>query len=237
MFTMLLSLSPTLFFPAFGGANTGGDATHIFADARAVEAVWRCFPGFVADIDIELEGNIANGRVLVLRDGRVFLEHIAGCHRVWGNQKLNSIIRERMGECEKENRKWMRVNTSNRLAICRSDDPFGSCVLIENKRIVAVDHRLAGSKQRLTTLKTMRNGDGKLLPVAQVLHSWHPHTSELEATEAMLLGWERVGGFDLPNSIQVLSAAPRPVMGRIVLTRHQLFNSVEPQFAGDRSVS
>jgi hypothetical protein len=99
-----------------------------------------------------------------------------------------------------------------------------------------VEVRLARSKQRLTTLKTKPNQDTKHLPIVLVSHRWNTRTAELEASETTVLSWRRVGGFDLPATIQVLSAgtaaeATTPEIGRIVLTHHQLFSSPDALFA------
>jgi hypothetical protein len=99
-----------------------------------------------------------------------------------------------------------------------------------------VETRDAKSKRRLTTLKAERNLDKKHLPSVEVLHQWNARTLELEASETTVLSWRRVGGFDLPATIQVLSAgtaaeATTPEIGRIVLTHHQLFSSPDALFA------
>jgi len=207
------------------------DANRLIAETRAEEVVWHGFPGFVADIEIELEGKAAHGRIIVQSDGRIHLEHFPDHLRRWAMECLRRVIQQRLTEFVPTQQAWMFANSPKGQAVCRSDAPFGPFIWIENNRMVAIDVRVATSKQRLTTLKTQRNRDGKSLPIAQVSHCWNTRTCALEATETTLLAWDRVGGFDLPASLQILSASAQPAMGRMVLSRHQLFSSSEPLLA------
>ena len=218
-------LPPLLMIPA------DIDATQFVAETRSAEVVWHGFPGFVADIEIEWDGKNALGRIIVQPDGRIYLEHLPEHHRNWAQHRLCPLIQQRLAEFVPTQQVWMFVNSPKGRAVCRSDAPFGPCIWIENNRMVAIDVRVASSKQRLTTLKTQHNRDGKSLPIAQVSHCWNTRTCALEATETTLLAWDRVGGFDLPASLQILSASAQPAMGRMVLSRHQLFSSSEPLLA------
>jgi hypothetical protein len=120
------------------------------------------------------------------------------------------------------------------LGVFPTDNPFGECHWIRDRQIHATDFRSAKQKHRLTTLKTEQNADGKYLPTTLVLHSWNSRTQELESTETTLLLWRRVGRFDLPASIDVLSADSRAETrsGRIVISNHRLFASPDAQLAG-----
>ena len=217
------------------GAWLEGNPNRLVVDALAAEATWRAFPGFVADLEIKCNGNVSHGRVIVERDGRVFVESVPDAHRVWAVPYLDGFVHQRLPQDDVRKKIWMFVHRGT--AVCRTDDPFGPCHWIQNKQFQAVEVRFAKRKQRLTTLKTERNPDNKHLPAVQVLHVWNTQTRELESTETRLLTWRRVGDFDLPATIQVLSAgtASEPAttaIGRIVITRHRLFSSPEPLFAG-----
>jgi hypothetical protein len=242
--TLWHGLLPCLFLvpvPANEGLKAKPDANRMVADALVAEATWRAFPGFVADLEIACNGKVSQGRLVVERDGRVFVESVPDPHCAWAMQRLGCVVRQRFPKNDAENKTWMFVNLKDERsplgqAVCRADAPFGPCYWIQNQQFQAVEGRIAGSKQRLTTLKTERNPDNKRLPVVLVSHRWNTRTLELEASETTVLSWRRVGGFDLPATIQVLSAgtaaeATTPEIGRIVLTHHQLFSSPDALFA------
>lgn len=224
-------LSLLLVIPAPAG-RLNGDANRFVADALAAEATWRGFPGFVANLEIKCNGKVGHGRVVVQESGRLFVEHVPEVHRAWAAQHLGSVIRQRLRKDGMTDKTWMFVKLRDDRdplgqAVYRTDAPFDSCLWILDQRVHAVETRCCEHKQRLTTLKTERNADKKHLPVVQVLHRWDARTSKLEATETTLITWQRVACFDLPASIQVLSVgvAGEPAITRIVLTRHQLFES------------
>jgi len=243
--TLWYGLLPSLLpapLPANEGLKVQVDANRLVADAAAAEAAWQAFPGFVADLEIERNGKVSQGRLIVESDGRVFVELVLDSHRAWAGRHLGWIVGQRLPQDDVLKKTWMFVNLQRErtplgYVVCRTDAPFGPCHWIGNQRFQAVEVRSAKSKQRLTTLKTERNRDNKHLPTVQVLHLWNARTMDLEATETRLLSWRRMGGLDLPATIQVLSvgtaAEPTtPAIGRIVLSRHRLFSSPEPLFAG-----
>jgi hypothetical protein len=242
--TLWYGLLPSFFLaPCLGNEDVKVkvDANRLIAGAVAAEATWRAFPGFVADLEIERNGVVSQGRLIVERDGRVFVELVPESHRDWAFEHLGWIVGQRLPKDDLLMKNWTFVNFPGErkrtgYAVCSIDAPFGPCHWIRNQRFQAVDIRLTKTKQRLTTLKTERNPENKHLPTAQVLHLWNARTKALEATETILLSWRRVGRFDLPATIQVLAvgtaAEPTtPAMGRMVLTRHRLFSSQETLFA------
>jgi hypothetical protein len=193
----------------------------------------------VADLELQRNGTSSHGRLVVERDGRVFVESVPASHRVWAAQHLGCIVRQRLAKDDVRNATWMFVKLWDErprlgYAVRRTDAPFGPCHWIENQRLQAREVRSAKRRERLTTLKTERNADNKLLPTVQVLHRWKAQTLELESTETTLLFWQRVDTFDLPATIEVLaaSAGDKPVSGRIVLTRHRLLSCPDALFAG-----
>jgi hypothetical protein len=236
---LCLVLAPV---PANAGLDSNPDANRMVADALVAEATWRGFPGFVADLEVECNGKVSQGRLIVERDGRVFVEQVPAGLRIWAEEVLGCIIRQRLPKEENAKKTWMLVSLRGERtplghAVCRTDAPFGPCHWIQNQQFKAVEVRFAMGKQRLTMLKTDRNADDKHLPVVLVSHRWNTRTLELKASETTFLSWRRMGSFDLPSTIQVISActgadATTPEVGRIALTRHRLFSAPEAVFAG-----
>jgi hypothetical protein len=235
--TLCSALLPSLFLAAgatYDERTVPADANHLVAGALAAEAVWQAFPGFVADLEIECDGKVSQGRLVVGRDGTVFVEQVPACHRVWAGELLGCVVRQRLPREQTAGKTWMFVNRRDErtplgYAVCRSDAPLGPYFWIREQRLQAVEVRCARTKQRFTTLKSERNPDHKHLPTVQVLHRWNTQTLDLQWTRTTVLTWQRVGGFDLPATIQVLSAgtaaAPTtPAVGRLAVTRHQLLS-------------
>jgi hypothetical protein len=242
--TLCFGLLPCLFLApvaANEGLKVRADASRLVAGAVAADASWQAFPGFMADLEIECEGKVSRGRLIVEPDGRVFVEQVPDTHRLWAGERLGRVVRQRLPQEETANKSWMFVSPGRERtpfghAVCRTDAPFGPCYWVQNQRFQAVEVRCARSRQRLTTLTTERSPDKKHLPAVQVLHRWDTQTLGLEATETTLLTWRREGRFDLPATVRALSAgaAAGPATaatGRIVLTGHRLFSSPGAIFA------
>jgi hypothetical protein len=221
-----------LLLPLPADAGSKADASRLVADALRAEVTWQAFPGFVADLEIECNGKVSQGRVVVEADGQVFVESVPDAFRLWASQHLGRIVRQRLPKADAASKTWRFVNPGT--AVCRTDAPLGPCHWIRDQQFQAVETRDAKSKRRLTTLKGERNPDKKYLPSVEVLHCWDARTLELQGTETTLLTWERVGGFDLPATVQVLSAdaSAKPAIGRIMLTRHRLFSPTDALFTG-----
>src|SRR5579884_3837244 len=96
--------------PAHEGLEGKPDANRIAADALVAEATWRAFPGFVADLEVECNGKVSQGRLIVEHDGRVFMEQVPAAHRIWAEEVLCCIVRQRLPQEENANKTWMLVN-------------------------------------------------------------------------------------------------------------------------------
>jgi hypothetical protein len=240
-YRLLPCLLPVI-VPANEGLKLKPDASHMVADALAAEATWRAFPGFVADLEIECNGEVSQGRLIVERDGRVSVEQVPNSHGAWAVQHLGCIVRQRLFEDEIAEKTWSFPESKREMQPIRSrrvphGRTVGPCYWIQNGRFHSVEVHYAKAKQRLTVLKTERNADNKHLPVVLVSHRWNTHIQELNASETTLVSWLRVSGSDLPSTIEVISAgiacdATTPVVGRIALTRHQLFSPAKGLLAG-----
>ena len=90
------------------------DANRLIAETRAEEVVWHGFSGFVADIEVELEGRAAHGRVIVQSDGRICLEHFPNRLSHWATERLCRVIQQRLVEFVPAQKAWMFVNCIGR---------------------------------------------------------------------------------------------------------------------------
>src|SRR5262249_39369297 len=71
-------------------------ATKLLAEARAARASWNQFPGFSADLEVNLDGKVVKGRVEVNPKGKVKLDLPEGEAHDWARRQLGSIVGHRM---------------------------------------------------------------------------------------------------------------------------------------------
>jgi hypothetical protein len=205
------------------------EAARLVREAHAARAVWREFPGFVADVEMNLEGRIGQGRVIVLADGQVYVESLPDNHRAEATCHLACLVHRQLDKPYGSGASWVFLGGarpgSSAGIVRRTDDPFGFCYRIRNRQIVAVEHRSNGRKLTLHTLEWCLNPEKKHLPAVVAVHAWNTHTQELENTATYLLTWKRVGGFDLPATVRVHSAGANDRESPFVelkLTNHRL---------------
>src|SRR5262245_36730826 len=80
------------------GCQTRADAaaTKLLAEARAARAVWKQFPGFSADVEVNLDGKVAKGTVGVSSDGQVRLEVSDPEALAWATAMIKSTVRHHL---------------------------------------------------------------------------------------------------------------------------------------------
>jgi hypothetical protein len=71
-------------------------ATRLLANARAARARWEDFPGFDADVTVNIEGKVSRGTVKVDAKGKVTLELPDSSARQWATRILRSTVSHRL---------------------------------------------------------------------------------------------------------------------------------------------
>src|SRR5258708_7261022 len=74
-------------------------ATKLLADARAARAEWLDFTGFRADLEVNIDGRVTKGTVLVAATGDVSLK-LDGDEEVnkWAKRQLSSLVGHRLSD-------------------------------------------------------------------------------------------------------------------------------------------
>lgn len=205
------------------------EAARLVREAYAARAAWSEFPGFIADVEVNLDGKVGHGRVMVLADGQVYVESLPEKHQAGATCHLTCLVHGQLDKPHGQGAAWVFVGAACERPctgiVRRMDDPFGLCYRIRHRQVVAVEHRSNGRKLTLHTLQWCLNPDKKHLPAVVAVHAWNTHTQELESTATQLLSWKRVGRFDLPATVRVLSAGANDLESPFVelkLTNHQL---------------
>jgi Protein of unknown function (DUF3386) len=186
------------------------EATKLLADARAARAEWDAFPGFSADLEVNVEGTATRGKVKVSPAGKVTLE-LDGAATEWTKRTLESLVGHRLPSGEK-------LDTPCAFADEVTDHPLGRAIRVLNDeyhssyrirdRQVIVVNRQAGPTMRftITVLENHVNAEKKFLPISYVVNTWDAKSGALKSSAAHHDTWERVGKFDLPKTVMVVSA-------------------------------
>src|SRR5262245_57997163 len=91
-------LFTALLLPAAEPTAADPAATKLLAEARAARAAWANFPGFRADIEVNLDGQVSKGLLEVDAAGKVHLKGIDKDAETWAKYTLRSLINHRMSD-------------------------------------------------------------------------------------------------------------------------------------------
>jgi hypothetical protein len=215
--------------PADGkGEKAAADpaATKLLAEARAARAVWDKFPGFTADVEVNVEGKVARGRVTVDAKGDVTLKLPDDAAEGWARRTLASVVGHRLGDGGGEPTPCAFADDDADHPLGRAvnvlGDEFHSSYRIRDNQILVVNREAGDSRFTITVLENTLNEEKKYLPAFFVVNTWDK-ADALTRSEAHRQTWKRVGKFDLPESITVLTAtAGKQEARRQTLTNHRL---------------
>ena len=193
-------------------AKPAGDAAaeKLLADARAARAVWKDFPGFTADLEINVNGEVSKVGVSVDPKGEVTLKGPNNEPERWARRTLASIVGHRLDDggaptaCVFED-----DNADHPLgrAVRLLGDEFHSSYRIRDRQVIVVNRDAPKSRFTITVMENVVNKEGKFLPACFVVNTWDAETTLLTTSEAHRQTWTRVGAFDLPEGLTVVTAA------------------------------
>jgi hypothetical protein len=224
--------APTKEPPKSPVAEASGDpeATRLLAEARAARANWVGFPGFTADVVVNLDGRtVSRGRVEVAADGKVRLDLGDKDAAAWARRELGSVVGHRLdgGADAATPCAFADDDEMNPLgrAVRVLNDEFHSSYRIKDRQIVVVNRAMPqqGVRFTITVLENRRTEDGHFLPASFVVNTWDEKNNALQSSEAHHQTWTRVGAFDLPQTILVVAAKEGKQEARsLKLTNHRL---------------
>ena len=189
-------------------------ATKLLADARAARAVYHHFPGFTADIDVNLDGKATRGQVEVSDKGKVTLTLDDPAAEKWAKNTLASTIAHRLDSGSSSGETpcaFVDDDAHHPLgrAIRVLNDEFHSSYRIRDQQVIVVNRHMPGTGSRftITVMENLRTKEGKFLPACYVVNTWDAKTDALTSSETHHETWQRVGAFDLPQETIVVRAA------------------------------
>ena len=201
----------TCVFLAEGAGKLKEDpaATKLLADARAARANWDHFPGFTADVEVNVEGKLSRGKVTVSKDGKVDLE-MPGEAKDWARRMLASIVGHRLDD-------GTALTTPCAFADAVADHPLGRAIRVLNdeyhssyrirdRQVIEVNRHMGDYRFTITVLENRVNEDKQYLPGCFIVNIWDAKTEALKSSAAVRQTWQRVGKFDLPATLTIVTA-------------------------------
>jgi hypothetical protein len=203
------------------------EATRLLADARAARARWDSFPGFTADLEVNLDGQVARGTVRVNAKGKVALDLADPAAQAWAKPMLASVVGHRLdgGDGAQTPCAFLDENTTHPLgrALRVLNDEFHSSYRIRDRQVLVVNRQMKDSRFSIAVLENVQNEEKQFLPACFVVNSWNLKADSLRSSETHHQTWRRVGRFDLPLATIVVTAEAGKSQARsLKLTNHQL---------------
>jgi hypothetical protein len=204
-------------------------ATKLLADARAARANWDSFPGFSADLAVNVEGKITHGKLEVDSKGKVALSGFEDKGlESWTKRQMASIVSHRMdrGGDLKTPCAFLADDLHHPLgrAIQVLNDEFHSSYRIRDRQVIVVNRNMKDSRFTITVLENKLNAEKQYLPSHYVVNSWDLNTEALRSSQTFHHEWSRIGKYDLPATTMIVSATNdgKQEARQLVLTNHKL---------------
>jgi hypothetical protein len=206
-------------------------ATRLLADAVAARAVWKEFPGFSAFVEVNRDGKLATGMVQVNDKGKLTDVDLAGESAAalvdQTKETLASVIGHRLPSTsdQKTPCKFGDDNAEHPLGrlIVPIGDEMGSSYRVREQQVLVVNRKMKDTRFTITVIENHLNEDKLYLPVSYVVNFWDAKTDALTRSVAYHHTWVRVGDYDLPKTIEVITAASgKEEAFSLTLSKHKL---------------
>jgi hypothetical protein len=187
-------------------------ASKLLADARAARAQWTGFPGFTADVELNVDGKVTRGSVQVSDKGRVEVKLDDPGAVAWVRREIGSIAGHRLDNsaglgtpCA-----FMDDNANHPLgrAVRVLNDELHSSYRIRDRQIIEVNRQMQDARFTITVLENRLNEEKTFLPACYVVNTWDLKSETMRSSTTFHHTWQRVGKYDLPASVMVVTATP-----------------------------
>jgi hypothetical protein len=186
-----------------GDSAPNPEATKLLADARAARALYHNFPGFSADIEVNLDGKATRGHVEISAKGRVTLTLDNADAAKWAKHSLESTIGHRLSSGPDEETPCAFVDNDQHHPLGRAirvlNDEFHSSYRIRDRQVIVVNRQVPGARFTITVLKNSVTKENKFLPASYIVNTWDAKTDALTSSEAHHQTWQRIDTYDLPK--------------------------------------
>ncbi len=202
-------------------------AVEMFQDAIAARAAWEKFPGFSADVKANADGRTWKGSINVSAKGDVEITPDDEVVAPWVKEQMESMVLHRAARPASK-------APVLRFADDDLDNPLGRLLVFEggtmastyrvkDRQIVGVNRAMGKLNMTISVLENDLNADKKYLPRSYTVQYWDAKTGNLQRTESIQNRWTRVGAFDLPTQLTVVtSSAAGQSVKTMALSKHRL---------------
>lgn len=228
--SLLLAQAATL--PALAGEPRAASpsAEEMMLRAHAARATWEKFPGFRAKVELNRDGQVLSGEVVVSGDGAVSLQFPQAVDLTWAQRKLDSLVAHRLPTGETSyNVQFADEQVQHPLGrlIRFNDDRLHSVYRIRGDVITEVHRQMGETRFTISVVEVTRNAEGKYLPRTYTVSFWDGSSGALRSTTTVYHAWVRVGGFDLPQRVLSIETADggRREVNQIRFSGHELLEN------------
>jgi hypothetical protein len=187
-------------------------ATKLLADARAARANWENFPGFSADLEVNIDGKVEKGTMAVDPKGKVTVQVSDAAASAWAKRMLGSIVGHRLPDGGDEKTPCAFADDAADHPLGRAirvlNDEFHSRYRIRDRQVIEVVRNTKDARFMITVLENRLNEEKQYLPSTYVVNYWDLNSGALQRAEAHQQTWQRVGRFDLPLGALVVTSMP-----------------------------
>jgi hypothetical protein len=212
--------------PAQAQPKTDPAAVKLYAEARAARAAWQNFPGFKADLEVNVDGKIDRGQVDVSANGKVKVHLADAALRDQVQRELASQVAHRLPSSPGNEPSCYFIDKLGHplgTAIGISGDDMHSSFRIKDRQILEVNRTMKDSRFTISVLENTWNQEKQYLPVSFVVNTWDLKTKQLSSSVGYHHTWQRIGAFDLPATVTIVNASAGTLESRsIKLTNHKL---------------
>jgi Protein of unknown function (DUF3386) len=205
------------------------EATKLLAEARAARANWKDFPGFTADVEVNFDGRVAKGTVEVAPSNKVTLKLDAKDEEFseWTRGMLRSLVGHRTDNSAALQTPCAfgdqdTTHPLGRLVHVLTDE-LHSSYRIRDRQILEVNRQGKDDRFTITVLENVTNEEKQYLPAVYTVSTWDVKTGALKSSATHRETWQRVGKFDLPVTLGVVTAsADKQEVRTVRLSNHKL---------------
>jgi hypothetical protein len=202
------------------------EATKLLADARAARYVWNNFPGFTANVEVNMDGKVYRGAVSVNEKGKVTFADLSEDAQKWAKPILTSAVGHRLGGATNETpcafADDVKDHPLGRLVRVLEDEMHSS-YRIKDRQVMVVNRDMNDAKFSITMLENKITDNGQYLPASYIVNYWDKD-GKLLRSEGHTQTWQRVGALELPKQLRVVSTTNEVKTNSITLSEWKAAN-------------
>ena len=184
-------------------------ATDLLEKARGARALWKNFPGFSAKLSVHVDNRRETGTISVSADGDATLNGFDRLADGFVRQQIDSLIMHRLpgsafdeGASYDEEPGLHVMGRRVRLA----EERMGSVYRVRDNVITEVNRTMGKQHFTISVLDVFHNAEGDYLPHVFTVSFWDNNSGALDANHTYLQEWVRVGKYDLPKRVLIVSS-------------------------------